>query len=271
VPFDVRATRAAAKARAAQRPRGPELHAVDDRTLGGVPVRHYRPAAERRPALVYLHGGFWLIGDLDTHDRWCRRMAAQASIDVIAVAYRLAPEHPWPAAVQDAIAVLRAVPGAAVGGDSAGACVAALAALALRDDPARPAAQVLVCPNTDLTGAQPSMDDNNADGGLDPADVRWAAAQWVPDTARHADGDVSPLHATDLTGAPPALVVTAGRDPLRDEGDAYARRLADAGVPVVHRREAGLPHGFIQGLDLTDAAAAAACDRLLRDLAALMG
>ncbi len=269
---DVAALRTGARARAAARPPGPRLASVTD-TPG---LRHYRPADERRPLLVFLHGGMWVLGDLDTHDRLCRRIAAEAGIEVLAVDYRRAPEHPWPAAVHDAVAAIRHAAAeadvVAVGGDSAGGCLAALAALALRDagDGELLRAQVLVCPNTDLTGAQPSMAEKAAGFGLEAADVRWAAAQWVPDVARHVDGDVSPLHAPDLAGLPPAVIVTAEHDPLRDEGAAYAARLAAAGVPVVHRCEPGLPHGFVQGMDLESAAAAAAVDRLIADVRAAL-
>jgi acetyl esterase len=262
-----------ARARAARRPPGPQLFAVRDATTAGVPTRRYRPASERRPTLIYLHGGLWLLGDLDTHDRWCRRAALEAEIEVLAVEYRLAPEHPWPAAVEDACDVARAVLAAsdrsvAIGGDSAGGCVAALVALALRDETEsrQLAAQVLICPNTDLRGQHPSMIDKGNGFGLEAADVRWAAKQWVPDMARHGDGDVSPLCARDPSNLPPTVIVTAEDDPLRDEGNAYAHRLAAAGVPVTHRCERALPHGFIQGLDLESTRAAQAIDRLIADI-----
>jgi acetyl esterase len=275
VTFDIAAMRTAGRARAAQRPSGPLLASVSDAPGPTVATRHYRPAQEPRPLLVFLHGGMWLLGDLDTHDRLCRRIADEAGVEVLAVDYRRAPEHAWPAAVDDAVAAARHAAEhladvVAIGGDSAGGCLAALAALTLRDggDPDLLVAQLLVCPNTDLTGRQRSMAEKGTGFGLEAADVRWAAAQWVPDVARHADGDVSPLHARDLSGLPPAVVVTAEDDPLRDEGDLYAARLAAAGVPVVHRREAGLPHGFVQGMDLTSTAAAAAVERFIADVRA---
>jgi acetyl esterase len=265
--------RTAARGRAAQRPPGPRLASVSDAPGPVAAVRHYRPVHEHRPLLVFLHGGMWLLGDLDTHDRLCRRIAAGAGVEVLAVDYRLAPEHPWPAAVEDAIAAVRHADAhvadvVAIGGDSAGGCLAALTALALRDggDPGVLVAQLLACPNTDLTGTQRSMHEKGMGFGLEAADIRWAAAQWVPDVARHADGDVSPLHARDLSGLPPAVVVTAEDDPLRDEGDLYAARLAAAGVPVVHRCEAGLPHGFVQAMDLTSTPAAVAVERFIADV-----
>ncbi|MET0600627.1 MAG: alpha/beta hydrolase fold domain-containing protein, partial [Baekduia sp.] len=182
--------------------------------------------------------------------------------EVVAIDYRRAPEHPWPAAVDDATAAIcwaagglggARTPGpVAVGGDSAGGCIAALAALALRDDgDVALTAQLLICPNTDLTTIE------------DPV-IRAAAHAWVPKAARLADGDVSPLHARDLRGVAPAIVITAGGDALRAEGDAYAERLRDAGVAVTHRCEPDLPHGFVQGTDPDDVAAT---DRTIADVA----
>jgi acetyl esterase len=278
--LDVAALRESSRARAAARPRGPELHAVADAIIPDTPsvrARHYRPAPERRPLLVFLHGGMWVLGDLGTHDRLCRRLAAEAGIEVLAVDYRRAPEHPWPAAVDDAVGAARWASSwlareqggtVAIGGDSAGGCIAALAAIRLRDEGETPAlsAQILICPNTDLTGNQPSMVEKGTGFGLEATTVRAAASLWVPLAARHADGDVSPLHARSLAGLPPAVVVTAEDDPLRDEGDAYARRLREAGVAVTHRCEPGLPHGFAQGMDLERGDAAAATDRLIADV-----
>jgi acetyl esterase len=277
--LDVVALREASRARAATRPRGPALVEVSDAIVPdtpGVKARHYRPAAERRPLLVYLHGGLWVLGDLETHDRLCRRIAAEAGVEVLAVDYRKAPEHPWPAAVDDAVAAARwasswLADGApvALGGDSAGGCVAALAALRLRDAGAPASALILFCPNADLTGEHPSMAEKGRGFGLDADAVLAAAALWVPVHAHHATGAVSPLHA-DLAGLPRSVVITAEHDPLRDEGDALARRLADAGVPVTHRREPGLPHGFVQNLDLERADAAAATDRAIADVSSAL-
>jgi acetyl esterase len=275
VHLDVVALRAASRERAAARPRGPELPTVNELIVPdtpGVRARRYRPAGEPRPLLVFLHGGFWVLGDLETHDRLCRRIAAEADVEVMAVDYRRAPEHHWPAAVEDATAAVRwasersGAPAVGIGGDSAGGCVAALAALALRDAGEADvlSAQILFCPNTDLTGAQPSMAAPlSPDAGLDPEDVRTAARLWVPDVARHGDPDVSPLHA-DLHGLPPTVVITAEHDPLRDEGEAFATRLRDAGVAVTARREPGLPHGFV--MDDGDAT-----DRAIADVARALG
>jgi acetyl esterase len=265
VPLDVAALRADSRTRTAARPDGPKLYAVTDTVVPSTPfvrARHYRPVPEPRPLLVFLHGGMWILGDLESHDRLCRRIADGAGVEVVAVNYRRAPEHPWPAAVDDAIAAIRWAAGGlggvrepgpvAVGGDSAGGCVAALAALALRGDAdVILTAQVLICPNTDLIT-------------IEDADLRAAAHAWVPKAARLADGDVSPLHARDLHGVAPAVVITAGDDTLRAEGDAYAERLSGAGVAVTHRCEPGLPHGFVQA---TTPVETAATDRLIADVA----
>ncbi|MFG1805081.1 alpha/beta hydrolase [Streptomyces sp. NPDC049040] len=259
-----------ARERRLSRPKGPELAAVDDLAgPGGLRLRRYRPGGEGLPLLVFLHGGGFVFCDLDTHDRTCRRIARACDVDVLAVDYRLAPEHPHPAALDDAVAVLRQVRPAAVAGDSAGGFLAAAACLALRDagDPL-PGLQALICPNTDLTLGSPSVTEKGTGYGLDADVLAFFVAAYVPEPAARAAA--SPLHAPDLAGLPPALVVTAEHDALRDEGDAYAGRLAAAGVPVRHRCESGLPHGFIQGMDLTDPAAAAAHDRVFTDLRELI-
>ncbi|HEY6746620.1 MAG TPA: alpha/beta hydrolase [Mycobacteriales bacterium] len=264
--------------RARARAPGPDLDTVADVVVAGRPARLYRPAPDPVPLVLFLHGGGWTIGSLDTHDRVCRRLAAGSGAAVLALDYRLAPEHPWPAAVDDTVAALveiAARPAAlepltgavAVAGDSAGGTLATLACLRLRSE--RPAAlpdlQVLLYANTDLTGASPSMRANGTGFGLTAEDVRTFSRNWVPDETRWADPAVSPLHAPDLSGLPPALVVTAEYDPLRDEGEAYARRLAEAGVEVTLRREPGLVHNFLM-LDELSPASAAAADRVAADL-----
>jgi acetyl esterase len=200
-----------------------------------------------------------------------------AGVTVVAVDYRRAPEHPWPAAVDDAVDVVRwaaAEPGLggplAVMGDSAGGNLATLACLRLRDEGGPlPSLQVLACPNTDLTLSQPSVRTKGSGWALDADAVAWGAELWVPDPARRSDGSVSPLFAS-LRGLPPAVVVTAEHDPLRDEGDAYAARLAEAGVEVRHRCEMGQLHGFIT-MDSFSPRAATAGERLFADVAELLG
>ncbi|MHB8293883.1 MAG: alpha/beta hydrolase [Acidimicrobiales bacterium] len=278
--LDVAAMREAASQRAATRAPGPTLSQVSDVEVAGVPARLYQPSKNEGVLVVYLHGGGWTIGSLETHDRVCRRLANASGASVLAVDYRLAPEYPWPASVDDTVAVLGSLRAGlaslvdaprvlAVCGDSAGGTLAALACIRLRDeDPgALPDHQVLLYPNTDLAGTCPSMVDKATGFGLDADAVRFFSSQWVPDPARWAGPGVSPLHALDLSGLPPALVVTAEHDPLRDEGEAYARRLSDAGVEVELRREAGLVHNFMM-LDEVSPACAAAADRVAADLAA---
>ncbi|MFE4602226.1 alpha/beta hydrolase [Kitasatospora indigofera] len=276
--------RRAQRLRVAARPRGPEIPRVEDLVVGpaGVGARLYRPAPEPRALVVFLHGGMWTIGDLESHDRACRRLAAGTGAAVLSVDHRRAPEHPWPAAVDDGVQAVRwALAGGAAGagiagptlvmGDSSGGNLAALACLRLRDEGGPlPAAQVLAYPNTDLTLSAPSVRSKGTGWGLAADDVAWGAEQWVPDPSRRADPAVSPLYAADLGGLPPAVVVTAEHDPLRDEGDAYAARLAAAGVPVGHRREGGMVHGFLT-LDTVSPAAAAAGERLFADVTDLIG
>lgn len=225
---------------------------------GGPGLRFYRGlgAADPSPALLFLHGGGWVLGNLDSHDSVCRMLANLARCRVLAVDYRLAPEHPFPAALDDGIAaawwlharsdelgVDRARLG--VGGDSAGANLAAVLALLGRDG-ALPAFdyQALIYPATDLTCAHDAHLREMPDVGLTPATMRWFIAQYLGE-ASPTDWRASPLRAESLAGTPPAFVVTAGHDPLCDEGEAYARRLMDEGVPVTHLHLPDQIHGFV--------------------------
>ncbi|MCC5580200.1 alpha/beta hydrolase [Microtetraspora sp. AC03309] len=256
--------------RAGARPKGPALaHVTDLEGPNGLALRHYRPTDDERPLLVFVHGGAWVIGNLDTHDRTCRRIADACDVEVLAVDYRLAPEHPYPAAIEDVVEVVRRAKPVAVAGDSAGGYLATMACMRLRDagEPL-PAVQILICPNTDLTLSQASVEEKGSGHGLDADFLAWAVTRWTPDPAVRAQA--SPLLVPDLYGMPDALIVTAEHDALRDEGDAYARRLAQEGARVVHRQEAGLVHGFIQNMDLTSPEAAAAHDRLFADIASLI-
>ncbi|MEU9128824.1 alpha/beta hydrolase [Kitasatospora sp. NPDC048540] len=275
--------RRAQRLRAEARPPGPGIAHIEDLTVGPTAVggRLYRPSAAIGPLVVFLHGGMWTIGDLESHDRLCRRLALGTGAAVLSVDFRRAPEHPWPAAVDDCVDVLRwALSGGdprtgvagptLVMGDSSGGNLAALACLRLRDGGGPlPAAQVLAYPNTDLTLSRPSARSKATGWGLTTDDVAWGAEQWVPDPSRLADPGVSPLHAVDLGGLPPTVLVTAEHDPLRDEGDAYAARLAAAGVAVGHRCEAGMVHGFLT-LDTLSPAAAAAGERVFADVTDLL-
>ncbi|HMH91730.1 MAG TPA: alpha/beta hydrolase [Streptosporangiaceae bacterium] len=278
------AMRAGAAERAAARPPGPPL-SVSDLSVppGGRPARLYRPDGAAPALVLFLHGGGFVIGDLDTHDRACRRLADRSGVPVLALDYRRAPEHPWPAAVDDAVAALRwiasgpAVLGrpadaaVAVAGDSAGGTLAALACLRLRGEApeAAPAVQLLAYANTDLANSGASMQEEGHGFGLEAGDVEWFNAQWVPDPALRTDPRVSPLREPDLAGLPAAIVITCEHDPLRDQGEAYAGRLRAAGVPVRARREAGMVHNFLLW-DTISPACAAAGDRVADDLAAAL-
>ena len=245
-------------------PTPPEIGSVHDVVAEGprghIPLRVYRPAglpaSTPLPAYVYFHGGGWVIGDLETHDVLCRQLTAAAGVSVIAVDYRLAPEHKFPAAVDDAWAATRWIAAhgpdlgvdgnqLAVGGDSAGGNLAAVVALLARDagGPAL-ALQVLIYPVTDL-GAEAQSYADFADGySLTREGMRWFRAHYLTGARDGDDWRASPLRASSLAGLPPALIVTAGFDPLRDEGVAYAARLRDAGVLVDYVCFGGMIHGF---------------------------
>jgi acetyl esterase len=251
--------------RPASTPIPAEIGAVRDLTADGpggpIPVRVYRPAGvpagTALPVLVYYHGGGWVIGDLDTHDVQCRQITAEAGITVVAVDYRLAPEHKFPAAVDDAWAATRWVvararelgvdPGRlAVAGDSAGGNLAAVVALMARDA-GGPAIrlQVLIYPVTDV-GAESKSYSDFAEGYMLTRDgMRWFTNHYLKAPSDAQDWRVSPLRATSLAGLPPALVITAGFDPLRDEGAAFARRLTEAGGQVDYVNYGGMIHGFM--------------------------
>ena len=275
------AMRAATLERAAARPQGPQMSVSRLwAPPGGRPARLYRPGGSASALVLFLHGGGFVIGDLDTHDRACRRLAARSGAAVLALDYRRAPEHRWPAAVDDTVAALRWIasrpavlelaPDAAVAvaGDSAGGTLAALACVRLRDEApeAAPDLQVLVCANTDLANSGASMQSEGHGFGLEAADIEWFNAQWVPDPAQRTDPWVSPLRQPDLARLPAAIVITCEHDPLRDQGEAYAERLRAAGVPVRQRREPGMVHNFLLW-DTISPSCAAAGDRVADDLA----
>jgi acetyl esterase len=278
---DVAEARAALAERAARKQPGPEMDSARDIEVDGLPARLYRPRAEPIPLVLYLHAGGWTVGGIDSSDRLCRRLAATADAAVLSLDYRLAPEDRWPASVDDAVATMRWIAGNPAEldglrpwgalGDSAGGTLVTLACQRLRsEDPmALPEVEALVYANTDLTGGHPSMRENAEGGGLDPKAIRWFNSQWVPDESRWGEEGVSPLAAADLSEMPPALIVSAERDPLRDELEAYAERLREAGVAVTARREPGMIHNFLQ-MDEASPAAAAAADRLARELGTLL-
>jgi acetyl esterase len=223
---------------------------------GPLRARVYVPATVRgsMPGLVYFHGGGWVVGSIESHDRVCRAFASRAGVVVISVDYRLAPEHRFPAAADDAIAATRWVLAnaatldldpdrIAVGGDSAGGNLTAVACQALKGEARRPAFQLLVYPGTDMTRSMPSHQMFTESFFL-----RRAATDWYLDLYMGRDGDrldprASPLFTKDLSGLPPALVITCGFDPLRDEGKAYADKLRAAGVEVESVCFEGQMHG----------------------------
>jgi acetyl esterase len=248
---------------------GPQVH-VGVSTIsipgpaGQIPARHYRPAtAEPTPLLVFYHGGGWTIGDLDTHDALCRLTCRDADVHVLSVDYRLAPEHRAPAAVDDAYAAFRwahenagdlgAIPDkVVVGGDSAGGNLAAVVSQLARDhrateDPTGPlpVLQWLIYPRTDFAAKTRSLSLFAEGFLLTRADMDWFEAQYLGGSGiEPTDPRVSPLLADTLAGLPPALIATAGFDPLRDEGNRYAAALRDAGTPVDLRSSGSLTHGF---------------------------
>jgi acetyl esterase len=249
----------------------PQVRDIEVRGPGGpVPVRLYRPAPPGRgplPALVYLHGGGWVLGDVDNVDAACRDLASAAGCVVLNVGYRLAPEHPFPAAVDDAWAVVASAareperhgidPGAiAVAGDSAGGNLAAAVALLARDRGVPLVHQLLVYPVTDTAMDTPSWREYGTGYGLDAGTLA-RFMDLYRGGADPADFRLAPLRAPDLAGAAPATVITAECDILRDEAEAYARRLAAAGVPVELRRYDGVVHSFFLLPEIFDAGAEA--------------
>jgi len=242
------------------------LPVVVDVDADGVPCRLYATGVNT-PVLVYAHGGGWCYGSIETVDRLCRRIADRSGCAVLSVGYRLAPEHVFPAALQDVETVLAYVrrEGAglgvdpsrlAIGGDSAGGTLATLAARRQRDAATPIDYQVLIYPVIDPMTASESYDELG-EYGLDRAGIRLAWETFVPDPAVRFTPDAAPL-AADLAGMPPTLVLTAEYDVLRDEGADYADALIAVGVPVVHVRYSGMNHGFARKLVLFDAARVAA-------------
>jgi acetyl esterase len=271
------ALRTAGRERARHVPSGPELESVEDERIAGGPVvRRYRPGGEAA-TIVFAHGGGGVIGDLETHDRLCRLLAAGTGACVTAVDYRRAPEHPWPAAVEDVVTVVRAERDRQGGthplllaGDSAGATIVTLACLGLtQSELAPPCGLSLACPNTDLTLGCPSVKTFGHGWGLDEDAIRWFVAQWVPDPGMRGRGDVSPLYSEGLAQLPRTHLATAELDPLGDEGRAFAARLEAVGVLASHRDETGLVHGFVT-LDHVSGAAAAATRRWIDETANLI-
>ena len=266
-----------------------DVDVVESRSVpgpaGDIPVRVYRPAAaplgDPRPILVWFHGGGWVIGDLDTADVTCRALANATGAIVVSVDYRLAPEHRFPAAVDDCVAALEWVIAhgdelggdpsrIAVGGDSAGGNLAAVVSLAARDKGIAVRHQLLVYPVTDATFTQPSIDENGEGYLLTKESMLWFGDHYLGAQGDPKDPRLSPLHADELAGVAPATVFTAEFDPLRDEGEAYAERLREADVAVELTRFDGMVHSFFAMGVVTPVAGEAmalAAQRLRADLA----
>jgi len=255
---------------------------------GDLPLRVYRPAAQKPlPALLYFFGGGWVLGTIDTADGISRSLANSCGALVVVVGYRLAPEHPFPAAIDDCYATVRWVAehsgeiGAdparlAVGGDSAGGNLAAGVALRTRADGPALVGQLLVYPNTDQLADDQSMRAADDPFLFNRHSVAWYRQHYLANPLDASSPLASPLRAESLAGLPPALVITAEYDPLRDQGEAYARRLADEGVQVELSRYPGMAHGFFTMAGTVDAsriAIAQAASRLRAwfDIAAARG
>lgn len=264
--------------------RPPPVGAVRDLavTSSSLRARHYAPPAGSAPAplLVYYHGGGFVLGDLETHDALCRFLCREAGVHILSIDYRRAPESPFPAALHDAhaaflwgvenAATLGADPSrVAVGGDSAGGNLATVVSqLCTREGGPRPMAQLLLYPAVDCSMLRPSVDLFAEGFFITRSDITWFKGHYLAG-ADPKDPRVSPALCTDLGGQPPALVVTAGFDPLRDEGDAYAHALKAAGTRVIHRRFDTLIHAFASMAGLSPACAEAT-RQICADLRALL-
>ena len=241
-----------------------EVGSVEDVSDGPVPMRVYRPSGDAAGTLMFIHGGGFVIGDLDSYDFQCRTLCSKAGVVVVSIDYRLAPEHPFPAAVEDAAAALDWVLAHedgpyVIGGDSAGGNLAAVTS--------RPelAAQLLLYPVTDMVTEWPSIEENAEGMFLTRDDMQWFNNHYMGgDESLRSDPRASPALG-ELGDSPTTLIYTAQYDPLRDDGDAYAEALSAAGVKVVHRRFEGLIHGFF-ALGPLSQAAAGAVERVCEDL-----
>ncbi|MFZ0384000.1 MAG: alpha/beta hydrolase [Solirubrobacteraceae bacterium] len=242
------------------------LHRVEDTIVssdaGGVPVRIYTPTeAPEHGLIVYLHGGAFFLGSLDTHDHVARSLAKETGCKVVSAGYRLAPEHAFPAGLEDCYAVVRWVAGSgerlawdgktlAVAGDSSGGTFAAVVAALAHDDGLDAIThQLLYYPSLDLdfdVDRYPSLRENAVGYGLETAGLQPLNAFYLDSGADPDDPRVSPIKRADLSGLPPALIITAEYDPLRDEGELYGQRLEEAGVPTTVTRYPGAGHGFVQ-------------------------
>lgn len=237
----------------------------DDPATADLPARLYSPVSDDDvlPVLIYFHGGGWTVGSIDSHDATCRFIAQAGGLKVISVDYRLAPEFRFPTAVDDALAAFRYVRDnagtlnvdptrIAVSGDSAGANLAAVVCQQTRDTGEKmPDFQLLFVPATDMSARTRSYETFKEGFFLTAGNMDWYETTYIRSDDDRLDPRASPLLATDFSGLPPAHVATAGFDPLRDEGEAYARKMADAGVPVSLRRHPTLVHPFVNAVGAT--------------------
>lgn len=252
-----------------------EVESVEDRVIDGpagdLAVRIYRAepgGTGPQPVMVWFHGGGFVIGSIDTADGMCRGLCRRSGVAIVSVEYRLAPEDPFPAGLDDCLAAFDwvrqhagelgfDVDRIAVGGDSAGGNLAIVTGLARRG---KLAFQLLVYPVTDLTMTSGSHQENGEGYLLTAEAMRWFAENYTTDAEQRHDPQLSPLFADDLTGSPPTFIMTAEFDPLRDEGEAYGKRLVDAGVPVQVKRYDGMVHAFLQMSAVLDATGGALDD-----------
>jgi acetyl esterase len=258
---------------------GPEVGSVEDITIpspaGGIPARVYAPKGDVIGTVMYIHGGGWVVGSLDSFDPFCRFFTNETGCVVVSVDYRLAPEHPFPAGVDDCVTAVQWVAAnrqqglLAIAGDSSGANFAAVVARRARDAGGPEIAfQFLGCP---VTNADFTTGSYVQHGGPEPvlllgrADMEWFWNLYVPDEADRRNPDASPLLADDLSGLPPAYIVVAEHDPLRDEALAYAEKLKAAGVPVTVRKYDDQPHDFQIMINFLERA-----DECVRDAASAM-
>ena len=243
-----------------------DVRTVTDVSAGGIPARLYQPDARPPALLVYFHGGGWVVGSVDLSDHFCRALANASGCALLSVEYRLAPEHPYPAAPEDAYAATRWAEGharelgvesgrIAVGGSSAGGNLAAVVSLIARERGGpRIALQWLHVPVTDHDFATESYRAYGTGHGLTLAGMRWFWDHYLPEVARRSEPHASPLRSSDFQHLPQALVLTAECDPLRSEGQAYAERLRDARVPVRYIEYPGMAHGFMSWSSVVPAA-----------------
>jgi acetyl esterase len=261
-PLDPAAMRAGEEAQVPPLDERIPVASVADRDADGVPVRVYRTSEGAAGAIVYLHGGAFFLGSLETHDHVARALAVATGMTVVSVGYRRAPEAAFPAGLDDSVAAIRwtaahgdelglgeGAPLALVGDSSGGTFVAAATALLHDEGFDRVTHQVLLYPSLDLDFDEqryPSLRENAVGYGMETAALRPFNAFYVDSGADPADPRVSPIKRADLTGLPPALILTAEHDPLRDEGERYGERLREAGVPATVTRYAGAGHGFVQ-------------------------